>query len=108
LFSPDLSFDSVQVHHFEHKNEKGVKISQSVNWQAGLDGGESISGRSTASSIFTTTSRTTQGLTQPPILSILHSPSLRVKQLEHETDHSSHSNAKAKNMEIFTSTLPYA
>jgi hypothetical protein len=56
--------------------------------------------------LFTTTSRTALGPTQPPIQWVPGAPSLGVKWPGREADHSPPSSAKVKNAWSYTSTPP--
>jgi len=56
--------------------------------------------------LFTTTSRTALGLTQPTIQWVLEILSLGVKRLGLEADHSPASIAEVKNAWSYTSTPP--
>jgi hypothetical protein len=56
--------------------------------------------------LYTTTSRTALGPTQPPIQWVPGALSLGIKQLGHEADHSPPSSAQVKNVWSYTSTPP--
>jgi hypothetical protein len=83
----------------------GIATGYGPDW--GVEGRSSSPGK-VKNFLFSTSSRTALGLTQPPIQWVPGALSPAVKRLEREADHSPPTSAEATQMWIYTSTPPYA
>jgi hypothetical protein len=97
----NLWFDSVFLQ--SHDSSVSIALDYGLdNWILGFDSQWGL-----GIFLFTTTSRTALGPTQPPIQWVPGALSLGVKRLGHEADHSPPSSAKVKNVWSYTSTPQY-
>jgi hypothetical protein len=83
-------------------------IAQSVELRAGRQRGRSSSLGGVKNFLYSTSSKTALGSTQPPTQWVPGAPSPGVKQPGREADHSPPASAEVKKMWIYTSTPPYA